>query len=133
MRETNDFQEYLLPYGWKKVGYRRKSGSSQNVWDFYAISPNGKRLRSSNEVNKYLANNPGVKCNLNVTNTKRPTKLSENKQSNAKMEKYLTSYPNHSNLTFETETEPQPQIIIDGENDAAELVSENQETPDKNS
>ena len=126
VQETNDFQEYLLPYGWKKVGYRRKSGSSQNVWDFYAISPDGKRLRSSNEVNKYLDNNPGVKCDMNVTNTKRPTKLSENRKSDAKMAKYSTSHPNHSNLTFETETEPQP-VNINSENNAAELVSENQE------
>ena len=124
VRETNYFQEYLLPYGWKKVGYKRKSGSSQNVWDFYAISPDGKRLRSSNEVNKYLDNNPGVKCDLNVTNTKRPTKLSENRKSYAKMAKYSTSYLNHSNLTFETE--PQPQII-NNKNYAEELMSENQE------
>ena len=101
VRETNDFQEYLLPYGWKKVGYKRKSGSSQNVWDFYAMSPDGKRLRSSNEVNKYLDNNPGVKCDLNVTNTKRPTKLSENRKSDAKMAKYSTSYPSHSSINSE--------------------------------
>ena len=60
----------LLPYGWKKEGKRRVSNLKN--WDFYIISPDGKRLRSNNEVKRYLENNPKIQCNLNVTNISRP-------------------------------------------------------------
>ena len=52
--------EYSLPYGWKKVGIKRKKKhkhSSQN-WDFYIWSPCGKKFRSSCEIDEFLANNP---------------------------------------------------------------------------
>ena len=70
-RESSDFQEYMLPYGWKKVGYRRTS----NRWDFYIITPNGKKLRSSVKVKEYLEKNPDVLCDIKVTNTNRPKNL----------------------------------------------------------
>ena len=70
-RESSDFQEYMLPYGWKKVGYRRTS----NRWDFYIITPNGKKLRSSVKVKEYLEKNPNVLCDIKVTNTNRPKNL----------------------------------------------------------
>ena len=60
----------LLPHGWKKEGKRRVS--NRKSWDFYIISPDGKRLRSNNEVKRYLENNPKIQCNLNVTNVSRP-------------------------------------------------------------
>ena len=63
--------EYSLPYGWKKIGKRRICGAP-NRWDFEVISPNGKRFRSSIEVQKYLKSNPNIKCDLEVTNTNRP-------------------------------------------------------------
>ena len=55
-----DNVEYSLPYGWKKVGIKRKKKhkhSSQN-WDFYIWSPCGKKFRSSCEIDEFLANNP---------------------------------------------------------------------------
>ena len=70
-RESSDFQEYMLPYGWKKVGYRRTS----NRWDFYIITPDGKKLRSSVKVKEYLEKNPNVLCDIQVTNTNRPKNL----------------------------------------------------------
>ena len=70
-RESSDFQEYMLPYGWKKVGYRRTS----NRWDFYIITPDGKKLRSSVKVKEYLEKNPNVLCDIKVTNTNRPKNL----------------------------------------------------------
>ena len=72
-RETNEFQEYMLPYGWKKVGYRRTS--NPHTWDFYIITPDGKKLRSSVKVKEYLEKNPNVLCDLKVTNTNRPKNL----------------------------------------------------------
>ena len=47
-----------LPYGWKKEGKRRVSNLKN--WDFYIISPDGKRLRSNNQVKRYLENNPKI-------------------------------------------------------------------------
>jgi hypothetical protein len=72
-RESSDFQEYMLPYGWKKVGYRRTS--NPHTWDFYIITPDGKRLRSSVKVKEYLEKNPNVLCDIKVTNTNRPKNL----------------------------------------------------------
>ena len=72
-RETSDFQEYMLPYGWKKVGYRRTS--NPHTWDFYIITPDEKKLRSSVKVKEYLEKNPNVLCDIKVTNTNRPKNL----------------------------------------------------------
>ena len=64
---------YYLMVG-KKVGYRRTS--NPHTWDFYIITPNGKKLRSSVKVREYLEKNPNVLlCDINVTNTNRPKNL----------------------------------------------------------
>merc|ERR1712002_1083776 len=60
----DNFVEFSLPYGWKKIGQRRKNSSH---WDFYLISPDNKRFRSNVELKKYLEKNPKVKCDLSVT------------------------------------------------------------------
>ena len=60
----NDYKEFQLPYGWKKIGQRRLTG---NRWDFYVFAPNGQKFRSNVEIKKYLVNHPDVKCNLEVT------------------------------------------------------------------
>ena len=59
--EKKDTREYSLPHGWKKVGQKRRSlsrfkagNSTRGDWDFFIISPSGKRFRSTVEVNKYL-------------------------------------------------------------------------------
>ena len=68
-KETEDYKEFSLPYGWKKEGHRRKGSTSTKLWDFYVFSPEGRKFRSTNEINKYLDNNPEIKCDRNVTNT----------------------------------------------------------------
>ena len=68
MVENENFAEHQLPHGWKKVGYRR----SDYTWDFYVYGPNGKKFRSNVEIRKYLERNPGVECDLDVTNISRP-------------------------------------------------------------
>ena len=73
-QDTENYREYSLPYNWKKVGHRRQTGTK--TWDFYIITPCGKRLRSTVEVNKYLAQNPDVECDRDVTNCNRPSDLS---------------------------------------------------------
>ena len=62
--------EYSLPYGWKKIGHRRTG--DQDRWDFYITTPDGKKLRSNPEIDKYLEKNPNVGCDRRVTNTSRP-------------------------------------------------------------
>ena len=66
---NEDHLEYSLPYGWKKIAIRRQG--HQFRWDFYIIAPCGMRLRSNPEVDRYLENNPKVKCDRRVTNTSR--------------------------------------------------------------
>ena len=66
------------PYGWKKVGHRR---ADKEHWDFYVFAPNGKKLRSKNEIKKFLERNPSVKCDLDVTNT---SSVKNSKQSKLK-------------------------------------------------
>ena len=76
--KTEDFREISLPYGWKKVGQkRRRSSRSSNGenWDFHLISPSGKRFRSSVEVKNYLDKNPEIKCDRTVTNIIPPLDL----------------------------------------------------------
>ena len=67
---NEDTREYSLPYGWKKIGHRGKLDRSR--WDFYVISPSGKRFRSNPEITRYLDENPKIKCDLGVTNTSKP-------------------------------------------------------------
>merc|ERR1711971_1035965 len=68
--QSEDNIEYALPYGWKKIGHRRSG--DQDRWDFYLITPCGKRLRSNPEIDRYLEKNPDVECDREVTNTSRP-------------------------------------------------------------
>ena len=75
-QEGNGYcRTYSLPYGWKKIGYQRQEGESKNRWDFYVISPCGRRFRSNPEIANYLSQNPEVKCDLSVTNTNKPIGL----------------------------------------------------------
>ena len=67
--------EYMLPFGWKKVGSKRKNGTLKNHVDFYLFSPDGQRFRSTNEVKEYLKQNPHVQCDLDVTHTRLPKNL----------------------------------------------------------
>ena len=57
-----------LPYGWKKIGYQRQN-RRKRCWYFHVFSPCGRRFRSNPEIDRYLDQNPEVKCDRNVTNT----------------------------------------------------------------
>ena len=64
----------------------RKDG---RTWDVSLISPTGKRLRSNVELNTFLAKNPEVRCDREVTDCKRPRDLPnsiENKKAPEKTE-----------------------------------------------
>ena len=76
--QTEGYLEFSLPYGWKKVGCKRKSGVSKDQWDFHVLSPQGKKLRSNNDIFKYLEANPDVKCDQSVTNTSRKPEVLDN-------------------------------------------------------
>ena len=67
--DKENYQELSLPYGWKKMAVKRKSGILIDHWDFYVISPAGKRLRSNKEIARYLEANSELECDLKVTNT----------------------------------------------------------------
>ena len=66
---------YSLPHGWKKIGYQRQEGERKGVWDFHVFSPCGRRFRSNPEIDRYLDQNPDVKCDRNVTNTSKSSDL----------------------------------------------------------
>ena len=75
-----------MPYGWKKI-YRTRKNNSAKQWDVYVISPCGKRFRSNVEINDYINRNPQVECDLNVTNTKRPSEVAKKPGSKSPKEK----------------------------------------------
>ena len=70
--ETDDYLEYQLPFGWKKVGKKRKNDGINRRWDFYIYTPWGEQLRSNPEISSYLDRHPDTKCDRKVTNTSRP-------------------------------------------------------------
>ena len=67
--ETDDYLEYQLPFGWKKVGKKRKNDGINRRWDFYIYTPWGEQLRSNPEISSYLDRHPDTKCDRKVTNT----------------------------------------------------------------
>ena len=73
INEVNEIT-YPLPYGWKKHCRKRRNNASKD-WNVYVISPDGKLLRSSFEIVKYLSENPKVKCDKAVVNTDQPSNL----------------------------------------------------------
>ena len=70
-------KEYFdLPYGWtKEVVYLRNQPSmnGKTRQDIYLISPGskGKKFKSDVKLQKFLEENPNIKCDLAVTSTKR--------------------------------------------------------------
>ena len=71
VQKTEMYREYSLPFDWKKIGKRRKTATdsinSSKNWDFYLISPDGKKFRSNVEVSKYLQNHPEINYEPSVT------------------------------------------------------------------
>ena len=70
--ETDEYLEYQLPFGWKKVGKKRKNDYLNEKWDFYIYTPRSEQLRSNLEISSYLDRHPDTKCDRKVTNTSRP-------------------------------------------------------------
>ena len=70
-------KEYFdLPYGWtKEVVYLRNQPNMKGKTrqDIYLISPgsNGKKIKSDIKLQKFLEENPNIKCDLAVTSTKK--------------------------------------------------------------
>ena len=96
--------EYSLPYGWKKICKKR----TDNRWDIHVTTPNGKRLRSSVKIKEYLSLNPGIQCDVKVTNTNRPNQYSSKKDLNEKTEdnginQSPNQYSSKTNLNEKTE------------------------------
>ena len=73
--ETDDYLEYQLPFGWKKVGKKRRNDGINGRWDFYIYTPSGEQLRSNPEISNYLDTYPNIKSDRQVTNTNRPDHL----------------------------------------------------------
>jgi len=48
-------QVYELPGGWVKKIIPRKTGTSQGQWDAYLFTPDGTKIRSNQDLIKYLA------------------------------------------------------------------------------
>ena len=49
LKTSDNAMEFDLPYGWRKLGHRRKSTNTSKQWDFYLISPDNNRFRSNVE------------------------------------------------------------------------------------
>ena len=65
LEKREDYQEFALPFGWRKVGQKRQNS---NRWDFLVFNPEGKKFRSTVKVKKYLENNSEIKCDQKVRN-----------------------------------------------------------------
>ena len=68
LKRTHSYVGFKLPYGWKKFGHKRQNSD-------HLFSSDNKKFRSYLEVERYLKNNPNIKCDLSVTNTKWPSTL----------------------------------------------------------
>ena len=66
--ENNNYTEYQLPHGWKKVVQRRRKYNKKG-WDIYIFTPDGKKLRSNCEIEQFVKDHPDVKCDMEVANT----------------------------------------------------------------
>ena len=95
-----NYQEFSLPYGWKKVGYKRKSGASKDQWDFHVLSPLGKKLRSNIAIRKYLEINPDIKCDPNVTTTSKKMVQNANKNTEENKEIEDSEATGNENLSL---------------------------------
>ncbi|XP_059800478.1 methyl-CpG-binding domain protein 4 isoform X2 [Hypanus sabinus] len=51
-----------LPDGWKRIVKERRTGKSAGKYDIYLMSPEGKRFRSSRELENYFQQNVGEEC-----------------------------------------------------------------------
>ena len=76
IKRTNGEKEYFdLPYGWtKEVIYHTNQVSLRGGKvreDIYLISPKGKKFKSDVELLRFLAENTKIKCDLEVTSTKK--------------------------------------------------------------
>ena len=65
LEKRKDYQEFALPFGWRKVGQKRPNSKK---WDFLVFNPDGKKFRSNVKVNKYLENNSEITCDQKVRN-----------------------------------------------------------------
>ena len=65
LEKREDYQEFALPFGWRKVGQKRKNS---NRWDFSIFNPEGKKFRSTVEVKKYIENKSEITCDQKVRN-----------------------------------------------------------------
>ena len=98
--EEENYQEFSLPYGWKKVGYKRKSGVLKDQWDFHVLSPLGKKLRSNIAIRKYLEINPDIKCDPNVTTTSKKMVQNANKNTEENKEIEDSEATGNENLSL---------------------------------
>ena len=63
LEKSEDYQEFALPFGWRKVGQKR---AKSNKWDFLVFNPEGKKFTSNVKVNTYLENNSEITCDQKV-------------------------------------------------------------------
>lgn len=62
-----NYEEYELPFGWKKKCSKRVNGKYAGKWDVVLFCPFGTRLRSNVELNRYLMENPNIEYDPKVT------------------------------------------------------------------
>ena len=111
VQKTEMYREYSLPFDWKKIGKRRKTATdsinSSKNWDFYLISPDGKKFRSNVEVSKYLQNHPKMNYEPSVTKVSTPSDLLVKKS----LKKVNLNLPQNINLPPKTIPDESVQTI----------------------
>ena len=60
MNPDQSDQWFNLPDGWRKQIVTRKSGNTAGGYDVYIYPPVGKKLRSNNDILRWVQTNPTV-------------------------------------------------------------------------
>jgi len=65
-------RRYELPDGWSKLIIQRKSGQFAGKFDTYLMTPNGTKIRSNQDLLRFVRDNPFVKMDINYVNMEKP-------------------------------------------------------------
>ena len=135
IQATETRREYSLPYGWKKICQRRAEIHSRERlerWDFYIFSPYGKMLRSAPEVKRYLAKNPELECDLEVTNTFYPLDMNHLRPGWRSSVKHAKIRHSENNLSEKVRKTKQPKDIQNSSNQDVSKMREKKKIALKN-
>ena len=74
-KNEEKYREYDLPFGWKKIAYKKKSRNGVWLWATKIRSPNGKTFNSFKDIKEFVLKHPEMKCDAKLTNFSLPLEL----------------------------------------------------------